>query len=192
MKITNVLTTILLACFVFGDAYGNQKAMEQKPAIEFNGTEYVHRWSNDDQHEYTPEGQSNLSRWDDMLTIKHYRSVNEDKGLASAMESVLENYKKHGGEVLRMDAVRRSPGLPAEHFIAVVLDRPGFSELVQARFRVADGIGESISHSHRIYGAETVPEMKAWSQANAPGLEARLMALEGIPSASLLGKVTGN
>ncbi|MGE5209278.1 MAG: hypothetical protein ACM3KL_08115, partial [Alphaproteobacteria bacterium] len=40
-----------------------------KPAFVFSGVDYFHRWSQNDQHEFTPQSQEDLEKWSDMITI---------------------------------------------------------------------------------------------------------------------------
>jgi hypothetical protein len=47
--------------------------------------------------------------------------------LAMKANGVLENYKSHGGRVLKTDSIPRTPDRLAEHFIAVVFGRSIFS-----------------------------------------------------------------
>ena len=42
---------------------------EGKVAFGFGGVGYFHRWSDNDQHEFTPTGQDDLQKWTDMITI---------------------------------------------------------------------------------------------------------------------------
>lgn len=87
-----------------------------------------------------------------MLTINSYRQVNDAEGLAVVANRVLENYKNQRGIVLKTVSVPRTAEKTAEHLIVVVLERPTFLEGVQARFKLIDGKGVSIVHSHRVYG----------------------------------------
>jgi hypothetical protein len=87
-----------------------------KPAFVIGGVGYFHRWSQNDQHEFTPTGQDDLEKWSDMITISVYPTAHDGDALAVRANAVLENYKSHGGRVLRTDSVPRTPDRPAEHF----------------------------------------------------------------------------
>ena len=171
------LILILPVCVTVG---ATQKEVDTKSRItlNFNQTDYLHRWSQNDQHEFTPPGQEDLSKWTDMLTINFYPLVSEGEGLASVANQVLENYKTHQGRVLRTVSVPRSREKPAEHLIVVVFGRPTFLEAVQARFKLINGKGVSIIYSHRVYGKEAGPEMSSWLKDNGPSIEKTLMAWE--------------
>ena len=128
---------------------------EGKAAFTLGAVGYFHRWSENDQHEFTPTGQDNLQKWTDMVTVNVYPSAHDGDALAVKANAVLENYKSHGARVLRTDSVPRTPDRPAEHFIAVVFGRPDFLEAAFARFKLVDGVGCSIVYSHRIYARKS-------------------------------------
>ncbi|HYP30043.1 MAG TPA: hypothetical protein VE262_25280 [Blastocatellia bacterium] len=155
---------------------------EGKITLNFNQTSYVHRWSRNDQHEFTPPGQEDLSKWADMLTINFYQQVTDGEGLALIASQVLENYKSQKGMVLRTASVPRTIEKPAEHLIAVVFGRPAFLEAVQARFKLINGRGVAIIYSHRVYGKAAGPEMSAWLKDNGPSMEKALMGWEFPPA----------
>ena len=182
MKLSPFLSLILLflICSTVGSAQ-RQADTKGKISLNFNQTEYVHRWSQKDQHEFTPPGQEDLSKWKDMLTINFYQHVTDGEGLASVASQVLENYKTQKGIVLKTAFVPRTVQKPAEHLIVVVFGRPTFLEAVHARFKLSDGKGVSLIHSHRLYGKEVGPEMSAWLKDHGSSIERILMAWE-VPS----------
>ena len=113
---------------------------EARAAFVFGGVSYFQRWAQDDQCEFTPTGQENPEKWSNMITINVYPSAHDGDTLAMKA-NVLENYKSHGGRVLKTDSIPRRPDRPAEHFIAVVFCRSNFLEAASARFKLVDGIG---------------------------------------------------
>ena len=175
---------LILMCLVCEGVGSIQKQADTKNQIvvTFDQKQYVHRWSQNDLHEFTPPGQEDLSKWVDMLSINFYRQVNDGDGLASVANQVLENYKTQKAIVLKTDSVPRTTDKPAEHLIAVVFGRPTFLEAVQARFKLVNGRGVSIIYSHRVYGKEVGPEMSAWLKENGASTEKALMAWEFPPS----------
>ena len=161
-------------------------ATEGTPAFVFGGVSYFHRWSENDQHEFTPTGQGDLQKWSDMITINGYPSAHDGDALAVKASAVLENYKSHGGRVLRTNSIPRTADRPAEHFIAVVFGRPNFLEAAFARFKMMDGVGCSIVYSHRIYGEKVGDQMSKWLNDNGPKMEKILMEWNNIPSPASL------
>jgi len=120
----------------------------------------------------------------------HNQCVSEraDDGDALAVKAnaVLENYKSHGGRVLRTNSIPRTPDRPAEHFIAVVFGRPNFLEMAFARFKLVDGVGTSIVYSHRIYGEKIGDQMSNWLNDNDPKMEKMMMEWNDSPSLASL------
>jgi hypothetical protein len=157
-------------------------AASSEPAFAFAGVGYFHRWSQNNQHEFTPERQPDLQKWTDMMTVNIYPDVRDGDGLAAKANAVLENYKSQKGMVLKTDSIPRTKDRPAEHLIAVVFARPEFIEVAFARFKLADGTGCSLVYSHRIYGEKVGDEMSAWLKANGAETEKTLMAWHALVS----------
>jgi hypothetical protein len=157
-----------------------------KPAFVFRDVDYFHRWSKNDQHEFTPERQEDLNKWSDMITVNAYPDVDDGERLAAKANAVLENYKSHQARVLKTSSVPRTADRPAEHLIAAVFGRPNFIEVAFARFKVVDGKGCSFVYSHRMYGEKIGDQMSAWLSANGAEIEKALMEWTSMPSPSSL------
>ncbi len=179
---------ILSVCSTAGATQKEAADTKSKITLRFNQTEYVHRWSQNGQHEFTPPGQEDLSKWADMLTINFYQNVTDGEALARFANQVLENYKAAKAIVLKTDSVPRTNEKPAEHLMAVVFGRPTFLEGVQTRLRMVNGQGVSIVYSHRMYGKAAGPEMSNWLKENGPSIEKALMTWEFPPSVVALQK----
>jgi hypothetical protein len=169
------------------DRWLRTAATADKPAFMFGGVGYFHRWSQNDQHEFTPTSQADLEKWSDMITINAYPSARDGDALAAKANAVLENYKSHGGRVLRTNSLPRTPDRPAEHFIAIVFGRPNFIEAAFARFKLVEGVGCSIVYSHRIYGEKVGDQMSKWLNDTGSKTEKALMHWKNIPSPASLG-----
>lgn len=70
----------LASLVVFSNAFGASDPIESSPpfraaTLSFGGIDYVHRWSKDSQNEFTPERDSDLARWHDMVTINVHSAV---------------------------------------------------------------------------------------------------------------------
>jgi len=115
--------------------------VQTKPAFVFQDVPYFHRWSQNEQHEFTPVKQEDLEKWSDMITLNGYPDAHDGDALATKANAVLENYKSHQATVLKTNSVPRTAEQPAEHLIAVLFTRPKFIEVAFARFRLADGQG---------------------------------------------------
>lgn len=149
--------------------------------LSLNGLQYQHRWSRNGQNEFTPPGETDLSRWNDMLTINVVDKISNGEQLALLANQVLGGYKM-AGKVFRTSSVPRTDTTPAEHFVCAVLGQPGFLEAVFARFVLVNGSGLVIVQSHRLYGQDVGPAMSAWLQANGARSEQALMAWRDIPA----------
>jgi len=165
-----------------GSASPSDSGKAGPATLRFSEMEYLHRWSKDDQHEFTPRDQPDLTHWSDMMTINRYRQVKDGDGLAASANAVLENYKNNRAMVLRTDSVPRTKDKPAEHLIVVLFPRPDFIEAVFARFKLTDGGGVAVIYSHREYGNKVGDQMSAWLQKNGPTTEKKLMAWEQMPN----------
>jgi hypothetical protein len=163
-------------------------ASAAEPAFVFRGVGYFHRWSQKEQHEFTPEKQEDLKKWSDMMTVNGYPDVGDGDSLAMTANAVLENYKKHQAKVLKTNSVPKTANRPAEHFIAVVFGRPEFIEVAFARFKLVDGKGFSFVYSHRIYGEKIGDQMSAWLGENGEAVEKALMQWSSYPSPDSLSK----
>jgi hypothetical protein len=161
-------------------------ASEPAAAFSFNGAEYFHRWSEGDQHEFTPEGQEDLDAWTDMLTVDPYPSIHDGEALADAANAVLENYKVHGAKVIGTSSVPQTKDKPAEYLIVVLFRQPTFNEMVWARFKLTDSTGCAYVYSHRIYGGHVGEQVGSWLQTNGPTTEKALMAWDSMPALDAL------
>lgn len=159
---------------------------QQERAFVFRDVGYFHRWSKNDQHEFTPEKQEDLDKWSDMITVNAYPDVGDGERLAATANTVFENYKSHQAKVLKTRSVPRTADRPAEHLIAVVFTRPNFIEVAFARFKLMDGKGCSFVYSHRVYGEKIGDQMSAWLSANGEEIEKALMEWSSVPSPTLL------
>lgn len=154
---------------------------DKSAAFMLAQVKYFHRFTKGNQHEYTPDGQEDLKRWTDMVTINYYPKVKDGTSLAATANAVLENYKASKAMVVRTDSVLMTKEKPAEHLIVVLFPRPGFIEAAFARFRMQDGVGVSVIYSHRIYGNKIGNEMSTWLEKNGRATEHNLMKLETLP-----------
>lgn len=174
---------LLLAHDTTSGSLPQGRARSERPAaFSLAGTAYFHRFTKDDQHEYTPGGQEDLNAWTDMVTIHFYRNAKDGEALAATANAVLENYKANKALVLRTDSVPRSPTRPAEHLIVVVFPRPEFIEAAFARFRMHGGVGTAAIYSHRVYGKQAGNAMQAWLEKNGQATETSLMKWEAMPA----------
>lgn len=160
-------------------------AAESNLKFPFAENQYVHRWSQKNQNEFTPSDQPNLNTWKDMMTINLYPGVKTGEALSAVANLVVVKYQEHG-KILRTDSKERTATKPAEHIIAALLGDPKFLEAVFARFVLVNDTGYAIIYSHRVYGEKAGPEMSKWLKENGAETEQRLMAFDKIPTTKTL------
>lgn len=159
--------------------------------FSFNDASYFHRWSKAGQNEFTPAADTDLSAWNDMITLNVFEQVHDGEQLATIANRVLGNYQR-GGKILRTNSTPRTDTQPAEHFISAVLGTPALLEAVFCRIIIADGTGMAVVYSHRIYGAKAGPAMADWLQKNGSRTEQLMMDWKRIPSAASLRTLPQN
>ena len=184
-----IAAAFLLLAFSASFAADEPTKPDQKAAktLSFRGVDYLHRWSKDGQNEFTPKGQEDLHKWQDMITINVHEAVVNGDQLADLANRVLANYQRVG-KILRTDSKPRTLRREAEHLAVALLRTPTFLEAAFARFVLVDGVGYVIVYSHRIYGQEAA-KIGEWVQANGPSVETTLMAWEGMPALAALKRL---
>lgn len=181
MTLQIIVSLTLLIGQTIAGGFALQATGAKTPSFSFTGVKYFHRFTKDNQHEYTPAGQEDLKTWTDMMTILFYPNAKDGEALAATANAVLETYKANKAVIVKTDSVPRTREKPAEHLIAVIFGRPEFIEAVFARFRMNKGVGSAVIHSHRIYGNKVGGQMNAWLKTNGPGIETQLMKWDAIP-----------
>lgn len=151
----------------------------------WGGTRWVHRWSRDGQHEFTPLDQPDLDRWTRMVTVDVHPQVTDGEGLAGVVAAVTARYRA-AGRVVRSARTPGAGGAPAEHFVSAVLEDAGVAEAVLARFFVRDGTGFVVVSARRAYGEDAEQDAQAWLEAYGADEEAALMSFGGFPSLDAL------
>jgi hypothetical protein len=182
VQILNIfLATLFLQHGAVGSSAIIDVAQNKTPAFTFADVQYFHRFTEKDQHEYTPAGQEDLKAWTEMVTLLVYRNVRDGDGLASTANNVLETYKANRAVVVKTNSVPRTKDKPAEHLIVVIFGRPEFLEAAFSRFRMYNGVGSAVVFSHRIYGKAVGDKMQEWLAKNGPAIEATLMKWDSMP-----------
>jgi hypothetical protein len=160
-------------------------AVAAAPLFQFAGTPFVHRWSHAGQHEFTPPAQSDLDKWQDMVTVQLYDKVTSAEQLAFVANGVLVAYQK-AGLIIRTNSLKASAGRPAEHMVVAILQDKGVREMVFARFRLTPEGGQAVVYSHRVYGMQPDAAASAWFREHDLPLEKAMMTWTDIPSVAAL------
>jgi hypothetical protein len=164
-------------------------AWAQKPesplTLPFRGTTFMHRWSQADQHEFTPSDDTDLKTWRDMITLNVHAPTTNGDQLANVANKILGNYQQHG-KILQTRSTPRTAKQPAEHLIVAVLGNPQLLEATFARCMLHEGTGLVAVVSHRVYGKTAGNEMGQWLAANGAAVDQALMAWNTLPGAARL------
>jgi hypothetical protein len=186
MMMTAARFALLFLCAALATPVVSGAAQSAAAAgLSFDGVAFMHRWSKGGQHEFTPKGEEDLTKWRTMVTINVHDSARTGEQLATVANRVLGNYQQ-AGKVIRTDSTPRTNTSEAEHFAVALLPDPGFLEAAFARFLVHDGRGVVVVYSKRFYGDGASHEMGAWLQNNGSEVERALMAWTGLPTHAAL------
>jgi hypothetical protein len=183
--VSSFLSLAFSSCFAADEApKADQRTAE---LLSFRGVDYVHRWSKNGQNEFTPKGQEDLNKWQNMITINVHEGVTNGDQLAGLANRVLGKYQSVG-KILRTDSKPRTSHREAEHLAVALLRTANVFEAAFARFMLFDGVGYVIVYSHRAYGknAATIGE---WVQTNGPSVETSVMRWNGMPSLAALRRL---
>jgi hypothetical protein len=134
--------------------------------LTFNGVDYVYRWGKAGQFEFLPPHDSDLAKWQDMVTINLHESATTGEHVAELANKVVANYQR-AGKVMRTDSKPGTPNRPAEHLIVAVFGNPDFLEAAFARM-VRSTASVSWWLSTRTGSTAGRPAMTDWLKANGP------------------------
>ncbi|MGO1071101.1 hypothetical protein [Lysobacter sp. CA199] len=166
-------------------ATGNATQAQSASTLIFNGTRYAHRWSKGTQNEFTPVGQEDLSKWQDMITLVPRQDAQDSATLAALAEASLAQYKG-AGNILKTESTPRTENKPTEYLLVAILPGKGFLETVFVRIKLIEGTGVMAIYAHRNYGETAKEDFGAWIKANGTAVEQALMSWNGIPAAASL------
>jgi len=151
--------------------------------FSFAGTAYFHRWSQRGQHEFTPQKQTDLAKWNDMVTLTVAEAATTAEKVAEIANRTLALYQQNG-RVLKKASRPASADRTAEHLIVAVFAQPEFLEASLARIVFVDGVGLTAVYSHRIYGKDVGAAMSKWLEKSEPDAERALMGWSDFPKPS--------
>jgi len=177
--------TFVLATAAAGSVHAGEATALR---LSFRGTAFVHRWSKDAQHEFTPAPDTDLKAWRDMITLNLHGKVHQGEQLAGLANQVLGNYQRHG-KLLKTSSTLRTAARPAEHLIVALLGTPQLLEAICARCLLHNGVGLVAVVSHRVYGSAAGPEMNRWLAAQGQATEQALMGWADLPSPTQLNRL---
>lgn len=184
LKFANLTVAVLLSATVLAVQASDTQLLK----LNFGGLEYQHRWSQRGQHEFTPEGQEDLARWQDMLTVNVHEAVTSDEQLKELAMSVLSNYRRVG-KVLRAASGAKSERDSVEYFVAALLGNSQSMEAVFARIVLINNTGFVLARSRRGYGSDAAQRIGEWVQSNGTSIERSLLEWNSVPFVANLKKL---
>ncbi len=172
----------IMALWVFmSSAHAETENLKEISPLIIDGKTYIHRWSTSNQHEFTPQGQEDLTDWSDMLTINIFPDVIDGEELAQIANKILGRYEKIGA-IVRTNSIPRSEKSEAEHLIVAILKGNGVMEAAYARIKMVQGKGTATVWSRREYGeADAAQNIGSWLKENGVTREKIFMSWEGYP-----------
>jgi hypothetical protein len=181
IKVPTLLRSMTIAVLLLGSwqAMAKDPVAPKPMTLSFGGVEYVHRWSQKGQNEFTPPAQPDLKKWRDMVTVNVHDQVRNGDQLAALANGVLGNYQR-AGKIVRTDSKPRTPQREAEHLIVAVLAADGVMEAAFARVMLVEGKGVIVVYSHRAYGKD-VASLGPWLESKGEATETTLMAWNKLP-----------
>jgi hypothetical protein len=162
-------------------ANSNAPQVQSASTLTFNGARYAHRWSKGTQNEFTPVGQEDLSKWQDMITLVPRQDAHDAATLAALAEATLVQYKG-AGKIIKTESTAPAANKPAEYLLVALLPGRGFFETVFMRIKLVDGVGVMAIYAHRNYGDTAADDFGKWIKANGATVEQALMSWNGIPT----------
>lgn len=172
----------LLLCLMFSTL---ASAGESK-VFTFDGTAYFHRWSKEDQHDFTPQEQLKLSDWSDMVSLFRYPGLKSHADLDALANAVIANYTRSGAKILKSGSTAGEPGKPLEFYMTAQLPQRDYQAAVFARFRLADGIGTGVIYVHRIYGESANGLLELWLKQHGTAKRKALKSWQADPALHIL------
>lgn len=173
MRAWLLLLSLSFSCWAF--------ASEPK-VFTFDGTEYFHRWSKDDQHDFTPLEQIELSDWSDMVSLYRYPGLQTAAELEALTNVVLAHYSRNGGIILKSGSTAGEPGKPLEYYLTAQLPQHDYQDAVFARFRLVNGVSTGAIYVHRIYGENTDGLMALWLKQHGAAKRKALKSWQANPT----------
>ncbi|MCZ8181875.1 MAG: hypothetical protein O9322_02810 [Beijerinckiaceae bacterium] len=142
--------------------------------LTFDGRTFLFRFAKNGLHEFTPEPETDLHGFTNMLTVNVLKTVTDPEALARMANGVVARSQQLG-RIMKTASKPAKPGSPAEHLIVAVLGQPKFLEAAFTRVFLLGGCGFAMVYSYRIYQEKAGPAMAEWLNANGNRLEANLV-----------------
>ena len=160
--------------------HASAPASDNGNVVIFSGTKYFLRTAKDGQYVFTPNGQEDLQRWTDMISLSYYPEIKEGNSLAAKAIDWWKHCRSTRAHILQMNFVPRIDQMPARdnafYTTFTLLEKPynDYDEFAYTALRIVGGIGATSTYSHREYRTGMIsPERNfTWARKNDPVGEA--------------------
>lgn len=139
------------------------------PTLEAGGTVYHLRWTGDGGlAEYTPDGQEDLERYSDMISLAPTPAELRPDDMAAYARAMADQVRAGDGDLLSQDCVPDAADHVAECTMFVAYAQPAYTEFAFTRLVAvgADNVA-CLVLSHREYGATSRAQAQAWLASDA-------------------------
>ena len=186
-----VLILFLMLCLSVGSAAdqpGNSLLAGKPPAsvsdngnvVVYLGTKYFLRSTKDGQYVFTPDGQEDLQRWTDMITLSYFPQITEGKSLAAKALEWWSHCRSMRAHILDINFVPRIDQMPSRdnalYITSAFIAQPynNYDEFSYTAVRIVEGIGAVSTYAHREYrtGPAVHEKYSTWGEKNKPVAEA--------------------
>lgn len=173
-----------------------EEKKEQKKAdsssLTFRDKEFIHRYSKGSLHEFTPEGQEDLSKWNDMLSIVHIGEAKNEEELKKLSDGLFKFYKQSGGKLFGMRVQDKTKDSPSEYLGGIIFAKENMTEYVKTKVVLRDGKVYALVYSHRFYLqiAKSQEAIKQWLTDNEEKNIYAMWDWKKFPSEAELKKLT--
>lgn len=146
---------ILLACLPAA-------AAASPPPLEFAGTTWYARWWDGGLVEYTPDGQTDLERYSEMLSLLPTPAGLQAAHLDAYTREMAITHERRGGRVLSRECQPAAPSHLAECTLLIGFGDASHVELAVVRHIALRAGIAGFSLSHREYGDGAEDRAKTW------------------------------
>jgi len=184
-----VLILFLMLCLSVGSAAeqpGNSLLAGKPPAsvsdngnvVVYLGTKYFLRSTKDGQYVFTPDGQEDLQRWTDMITLSYFPQITEGKSLAAKAIEWWSHCRSMRAHFFDLNFVPRIDLMPSRdnalYVASTLIAQPdnNYDEYAFTALRIVEGIGAISTYTHRNYRTRQALQ-ETWQETWRIGYESR-------------------
>ena len=124
---------------------------DKRFSLTFRKKDYIHRHSQGKLHEFTPRGQADLAKWEDMLSIVLLGEAKTEEDVKKLSDGAFNFYKQAGGRLFGMRKQDKTDKASAQYLGSVFFMKKTFSEYVKMKVLVRNEKVYALMYSHRFH-----------------------------------------